>query len=89
MVMEYNLGRYKEKTVIESTISFPEKVIGAIGSCGCTSVSYKENEIRFKWKLPEFPFQIPSNEFNVGITIDVWLESGKKLTESFKATIER
>ena len=87
--MEYNLGKYKERTLIENTIAFPKKVIGAIGSCGCTVVSYKDNKVGFKWKLPEFPFQISSDFFDVGITIDVWLEDGQRLTEAFKATLTR
>lgn len=87
--MEYNLGKYKEKTLIENTIAFPKKVIAAVGSCGCTSVSYSDNKVTFKWKLPEFPFQISGNTFDVGITIDVWLEDGTKLNEAFKATVTK
>jgi len=83
--MELNIGKVKENTLVKDKIVTDKVISTATGSCGCTNLSFTDNEINYKWKIPAVPFQITSGEYHVSMSIMVWFTDGTKEDYDFKA----
>jgi hypothetical protein len=82
-----DVGTYKQKTLLTQVHKTTKPIKAAVPSCGCTFLSYDEYELKFTWRLPEFPFQINSDTFEAGMSVEVWYTDNSKETIEFKATI--
>jgi len=69
--MQKNLGAKKPHEVVEHTFITSKPIMAAVGSCDCLNVRVYEHGVTFKWKMPEFPFQIRKDTLLIQQAIEV------------------
>lgn len=87
--MQKNLGTFKHNEVVEHTFITSKPIMAAVGSCDCLSVRVYEHGVTFKWKMPEFPFQIRKDILPIQQAIEVTYKDYTKEIFTFEVNLLR